>query len=155
MRFTNLIKEALTITSLLCCGMVMAVQLPSTSYVGPEYSEYDYSSSVVSGPSFPSRAFIALGAGADDCTIVEGNPDACKTCCENAYGNCSDECDDPNSDECKECQAKISSCKKDKCEKSLPLDGGEWMLITLLAMAVIGRIAGPLIKNNQRLAENV
>jgi hypothetical protein len=134
MKLSNFIKEVLIAVALLISGVALAVQLPSTSYIAPEYSsEYSYQSSEISGPTFPSKAYFALRAGADDCSIVEGDPDACKTCCENAYGRCVDECSDPDSDECKECQQSISACKKEKCDKSLPLDGGEWVLIIIAA----------------------
>lgn len=146
MKFRGFIKESLIAAALLFSGVAMAVTLPATPYSETSgYSGYGidgYDSPYGgAGPVYPSKAFLALAAGVDDCAPSDTDPNACAQCCANAYGNCTKECeDDPSSDECKTCQAKISACKREKCEKSLPLDGGEWVLIMMTVVAVIGKM---------------
>ena len=120
---------------------LQAVVLPKTSYMGvpveDSYGEYGLNtgSYILNTPSFN-----ALGSY-ETCTSQSSIP-ACEECCDNTYDpynnpdfiSCAEACN--GDDSCiAECEntfgaADVAKCKV-ACNKgeSLPLDGGEWLLV--------------------------
>lgn len=148
---------------ILALGLIMAqgalaVTLPTTSYSPYSTSEITYDGMDATGVQFSSMKFSALGSSEwGDACVAEsggvGNISACQSCCERKFYECcpNGECEDEEYEQCKQ----LSRDCNNECGRSLPLDGGEWVLLTLLAMAMVGRIVCSMIKSKQRLLEKV
>lgn len=129
-------------------GLVMAhgawaVTLPSTSYTPYSASEITYDGMESTGSQFSPMRFSALGSSEwGDACVAEaggvGNISACQSCCERKFNECcpNGECEDEEYEQCKQ----LSRDCNNECGRSLPLDGGEWVLILLAAIAMIGEM---------------
>lgn len=151
------IKMNMTRFSFVICLMAIstaclqAVVLPKTSYVDMPiegvYDEYGFSAGSY---VYSASPFYALGSY-ETCTSQLPNVGACEDCCDSSfdpYNNpdfiaCATAC---NGDESciAECEnthgaAEVAKCKV-ACNKgeSLPLDGGEWLLVMLGLITTFG-----------------
>lgn len=132
---------------------LQAVVLPKTSYVDMPiegvYDDYGFSAGSY---VYSASPFYALGSY-ETCTSELPNIGACEDCCDSSfdpYNNpdfiaCATAC---NGDESciAECEnthgaAEVAKCKV-ACNKgeSLPLDGGEWLLVMLGLITTFGTI---------------
>ena len=122
--------------------VVLAVTLPSTSYQ-PYSVDTNYEGLGINvGTVNNSMTFSALGDGGswgDECAR-ESSHDilACQNCCVDKFSSCcpGGECEEDEYNECKKLQL---SCAND-CGRSLPLNGGEWVLILMVVLAVALKI---------------
>lgn len=153
------IKMNMTRFSFVICLMAIstaclqAVVLPKTSYVDMPiegvYDDYGFSAGSY---VYSASPFYALGSY-ETCTNQLPNVGACEDCCDSSfdpYNNpdfiaCATAC---NGDESciAECEnthgaAEVAKCKV-ACNKgeSLPLDGGEWLLVMLGLITTFGTI---------------
>lgn len=134
MRLNRKIQMILATLLLMYSAGAMAVTLPSSSYSSDYEFDADYTSTSISvGVALPSKSFVALGA--TDCSAYSSDEKECDKCCEAPYSACLEDCG--YTTECyQSCAHEVSTCKKAYCPSSLPIDGGEWVLVSLLLFAV-------------------
>lgn len=135
-----LVKLILALTFAFVSSCVMAVTLPSTSYTSHYIDDNSYAASSSYDSQLVTMRFEALASAWGDACLTGNMAQSlkeCTDCCLDKFYECCPygTCDTDTYNECKSLQ---SGCAND-CGRSIPIDGSEWVLILMAALAVVGK----------------
>lgn len=133
-------KLIILFAAILAAEGVLAVTLPSTSYMPSSVGSEAYGGGESAGELFSTATFSILGTWGEDCSAGTKDLNLCQDCCnEKAYGSkgcCPNgEC---SAERRAECDDLYNTCAND-CGRSLPLDAPLWFMLMCAVMLSVAK----------------